>query len=66
MEVVPLTPELFDRGFALFRSRPDKEWGLVDCISFTLMRERGLRTALTADIHFQQAGFRALLLESPS
>ncbi len=63
VEVVPLTPELFDQGFALFRDRPDKEWGLVDCISFVVMRERDLRVALTADAHFRQAGFQALLLD---
>jgi predicted nucleic acid-binding protein len=27
------------------------------------MEERGIRDALTADEHFQQAGFRALLRE---
>ena len=63
VEVVLLTPRLFDQGLALFRERPDKDWGLVDCISFVVMRERGLGDALTADAHFQQAGFRALLLE---
>ncbi len=63
VDIVPLTPDLFDQGFALFGERPDKEWGLVDCVSFAVMRERGLGDALTADIHFRQAGFRALLLE---
>lgn len=38
----------------------DKQWGLVDCISFVVMRERGIDEALTADHHFVQAGFRAL------
>ena len=32
--------------------------------SFVVMRERGLSDALTLDRHFQQAGFRPLLLES--
>ncbi|MFM5956954.1 MAG: PIN domain-containing protein, partial [Dolichospermum sp.] len=41
--------------------REDKEWGLVDCISFIVMQDRGITDALTADTHFQQAGFRALL-----
>ncbi|MFM6264927.1 MAG: PIN domain-containing protein, partial [Dolichospermum sp.] len=41
--------------------REDKEWGLVDCISFIVMQDRGISDALTTDIHFQQAGFRALL-----
>jgi len=46
---------------ALFCSRLDKEWGLIDCVSFIVMQERGLTNALTTDEHFEQAGFRALL-----
>jgi predicted nucleic acid-binding protein len=63
VEVVPLSEVLFHKGFELYRQRPDKEWGLTDCVSFVLMQERGVMEALTADIHFRQAGFRALLLE---
>jgi predicted nucleic acid-binding protein len=63
VEVVPLSEALFDKGFEFYRQRPDKEWGLTDCVSFVLMRERGITEALTADIHFRQAGFRVLLSE---
>ena len=63
VEVVPLSEVLFDKGFELYRQRPDKEWGLTDCVSFVLMQERGITDALTADTHFRQAGFRALLSE---
>lgn len=63
VEVVPLTDELYRRAFDLYRSRSDKEWGLTDCASFTIMRDRGLVDALTTDEHFRQAGLRALLLE---
>jgi predicted nucleic acid-binding protein len=48
----------------LFESRSDKEWGLTDYTSFVIMRQLGLSGALTADRHFPQAGFRALLLET--
>jgi predicted nucleic acid-binding protein len=44
----------------------DKEWGIVDCFSFEVMRIRGMRFALTADHHFEQAGFIALLLNDPA
>lgn len=61
VEIVRLTPELFEEGFALYRSYADKEWGLVDCISFVVMRRAGATEALTTDGHFTQAGFRCLL-----
>ncbi len=61
VEVVRLTPELFEQAFILYRSHQDKEWGLIDCISFVVMRQAGVRTALTFDRHFTQAGFEALL-----
>lgn len=62
VECVAVEAALFDRGFELYRSRADKDWSLTDCISFVVMRERGIEAALTADAHFVQAGFTALLL----
>ena len=51
--LVRTSPELFDEGLALFAARPDKEWSLVDCISFALMQTRGISEALAADLHFE-------------
>ena len=59
--VVPPDLALFERGVEFFRERPDKRWSLTDCISFVVMAEQGIADALTADHHFEQAGFRALL-----
>ena len=61
VEIVLLTNDLYMAAFNLFKQRKDKQWGLVDCLSFIVMRNRGITDALTADTHFQQAGFRALL-----
>ncbi len=61
VEIVLFTNSLYKSAFNLFKQREDKEWGLVDCISFIVMQDRGITDALTADTHFQQAGFRALL-----
>lgn len=63
--VYPITERLFQEALHLYRSRPDKDWGLTDCVSFVLMKQEGVTEALTADIHFRQAGFTALLLETP-
>jgi len=61
--IVPVTDELYRQAFLLYRTRHDKEWGLIDCLSFVVMNERRLVGALTTDIHFQQAGYRVLLRE---
>ena len=55
--VVNLTPELFESAFDLYRSHTDKPWGLVDCVSFVIMRRMDLKVALAFDHHFVQAGF---------
>ena len=31
--IIPLSEDLFQRAFALFQQRKDKEWGITDCIS---------------------------------
>jgi hypothetical protein len=64
MRVVTVDTSLLDHALQLYRSRPDKTWSLTDCISFVLMEEQGLTQVVTADKHFQQAGFQALLLDA--
>ena len=59
--VVEMNRELFDRGAELYSNRADKEWSLTDCISFVIMDDHRLSEALTADHHFEQAGFTILL-----
>jgi len=61
VQVIPALTELFGRGCELYAARPDKDWSLTDCISFVVMEERDLLEALTADRHFEQAGFQKLL-----
>ena len=38
----------------------DHDFSQADAVSFTVMRERGIRDALTLDHHFVVVGFRAL------
>ncbi len=59
--ILAASQDLFVAGVALFRSRSDQYWSLTDCISFAVMKKRGITDALTGDRHFEQAGFRALL-----
>ncbi|MEW6619903.1 MAG: type II toxin-antitoxin system VapC family toxin [bacterium] len=64
VEIIPISEELYKRAFQFYRERPDKEWGITDCISFVIMQEQRLTAALTTDEHFQQAGFQALLMDN--
>jgi uncharacterized protein len=50
------------RAIQLYGQREDKTWSLTDCISFVVMQEHGVTEALTADRHFEQAGFVPLLV----
>ena len=63
VRVVPVDTPLLLRGLALYEARPDKTWSLTDCISFVVMQDQNLTDAITADHHFQQAGFRVLMQE---
>jgi len=64
VEIIPLSDQLFEQASKLYSERPDKEWGLTDCVSFVVMQARSITDALTTDDHFRQAGFRVLLHEA--
>jgi predicted nucleic acid-binding protein len=59
--IVPASDALLTAGIELYSQRQDKEWSLTDCISFIVMQRDGITEALTADHHFEQAGFVRLL-----
>lgn len=61
LSVVTISADLFQRALIRYQSRVDKNWGLVDCLSFIVMEDNQITDALTSDVHFIQAGFNALL-----
>ncbi len=61
VEVVWVEARLNDEAIRLLEARPDKDYSLCDAVSFVLMKQRGLREALTTDHHFEQEGFARLL-----
>ena len=64
VEVIRLDETLFIKAFEFYRTHLDKTWGLVDCVSFVVMKDLDITNALTSDRHFVQAGFRALMLDA--
>jgi hypothetical protein len=65
IEVVPFEAELIDSAMQLYRTRPDKNWSLTDCLSFIVMERHQLTEALTTDSHFEQAGMKVMMLSQP-
>ncbi len=59
--IVHIDAERDEQAWQLLKRREDKAWSLVDCSSFIVMQELGINEALTADRHFEQAGFVCLL-----
>jgi predicted nucleic acid-binding protein len=64
VEVVSMGADLFQKALELYQTHKDKAWGLTDCTSFIVMRERGIVDALTYDNDFRQAGFNPLMRDS--
>ena len=61
VKIVDHNTERFWTAVNSYRSRLDQRWGLTDCASFIVMRERNITDALTSDRDFQQAGFTILM-----
>lgn len=62
VEIVWVDEILHRQAVKLMQERQDKNYSLCDALSFVVMRERGISDALTTDKHFEQEGFRRLLL----
>ncbi len=61
VEIVHVTQELESIAWKLFRERPDKGWGMTDCVSISLMTKLGVSDVFGLDHHFKQAGFNLLI-----
>jgi predicted nucleic acid-binding protein len=51
-------PERVEKARRWFFRWRDKSFSFTDCTSFVVMKELRIRTALTSDRHFAQAGFQ--------
>jgi predicted nucleic acid-binding protein len=54
------TPEEIDQAWAAYERGEAGQAGIVDHVSFAVMRRLGLTEAFTNDKHFQAAGFAVL------
>ena len=60
VDYVSVDDTLFDDGWRYLIRYKDKHFSLTDCVSFVVMKRRGISQALTFDHHFAQAGFEIL------
>lgn len=65
VELVHVNEVLFHGAWQYFTQHSDKSYSLTDCISFVVMERLGIRTVLTFDHHFIQAGFEKLPTATP-
>lgn len=62
IETVWVDKALDGKAISLLLERQDKTYSLCDAVNFVLMRQRNIKEALTTDRHFEQEGFRRLLV----
>jgi predicted nucleic acid-binding protein len=55
--MVHVGEDLLRRALGLLRDVHDKGYSLTDCVSFVLMRERGISVTFAFDRNFEQEGF---------
>ena len=60
IEVVQSTREDELEALRWMRKYADQGVSFTDCVSFTIMRRRHIRTAFTFDRHFRDAGFSVI------
>ncbi len=61
IQLIHVDESLFHEGWQYLKTHADKSYSLTDCISFIIMNRLDIKTALTFDKHFIQAGFKVAL-----
>ena len=60
IELIEIDRDLFNQAWQYFQKYQDKSYSFTDSLSFVVMENRRIFTALTLDNHFLQAGFKKL------
>lgn len=50
--ILSASAEDWREGYDLYKSRPDKAWSLIDCISMRVCQERSVQDVFTSDRNF--------------
>jgi predicted nucleic acid-binding protein len=58
IEIVWVSRNIADEAWSAFEQfNVDKEWSLTDCVSYVVMKQRGITEAFVFDQDFAQMGF---------
>jgi predicted nucleic acid-binding protein len=60
VRLIHVDEALFDEAWQYFTRHEDKSYSFTDCLSFAVMKQFEIQTALTFDRHFVQAGFQKI------
>jgi len=60
LDIVWIEQTHHEHAVMLWSKSGRRALSLVDCVSFWVMRDRGLRHAVAFDAHFEEAGFEVL------
>lgn len=61
VEILRISQEIDEKAWELLEARPDKIYSLVDASSISIMKDLGIREALSTDKCFSQEGLIKLL-----
>ncbi len=62
VQILPVSPSDWQKGYRLYQDRMDKAWSLVDCISIQLCQQWSIQEVFTSDRNFAQAGYQILMV----
>lgn len=58
LEVVWTSETIANEAWIVFKKcNVDKQWSYTDCVSYVVMKQRGMTEAFAFDHHFEQMGF---------
>jgi predicted nucleic acid-binding protein len=60
LEINWIEPALHIEATAMLRTANRRDLSLVDCVSFSVMRQMGISDVLAFDKHFEEQGFTCL------
>lgn len=60
LEMVHILHDDFENGWEMFQKYSDKGFSFTDCLSFVVMKQKGIQEALTFDDHFRQMSFTVI------